>query len=811
MSEVLSSGKNVRFDRFDHPKKPAIPLPCLRPRVVRETTIAFRPIAFCLSILAILGATLRAPGGESPHWSFQPLQPPTPPDVKHEGWTRTPLDRFSLAASEDESIATVPRASRRILLRRAYFDLIGLPPAPAQVKAFLADQSPGAWAKVIDELLASPHYGERWGRHWLDLARYGDSNGGDENHAYPLAWRYRNWVIDAFNRDLPYNQFVREQLSGDLMTPASADRIAATGFLAIGTKILAEKDPVKKRADIVDEQIDTMGRVFLGLALGCARCHDHKFDPVPERDYYALAGIFHSTTIEDRELKPPDAIMAQKDRRGKMEVLGQEIARHEKTLGTFLDLEGTIEWEAEAHDRGNVIVDREQYGQGIGIISDPGGQKNYAEYDIEIEKGGTYELALRYAAAASRPGRVLVDGTVVIREAISRVTGGWMPPNQRWHHEGLLTLKAGKRVLRVESEPLMSHLDKVRLLPVREPARAATVRKKIEALVAARIRLEEEGKENFPKVMAVRDGSVADVRINLRGDPHDLGDPVPRGFLSSVGAPTRPGKLTTQSGRLELAEWMTSPKHPLTARVMVNRIWHWHFGEGLVPTPDNFGTTGTAPSNPALLDHLTHWFIQDGWSLKKLHRRIMLSSTYQLASTGGGRMGRRMEAEVFRDAVLSISGSLTREAPGGPPPTVKAQDPSPADIARNRQVYEDYPHRTIYLPVVRSHVYDLLTLLDFPNPTTPVGRRNSSTVATQALLMLNSPFLIDKSAQIAAQLRSHADPLQELYLRLFARSVSREERHEATEFLKETGSEKDEAWTLLCHTLLISNEFLYLR
>ncbi|MFP6883279.1 MAG: DUF1549 domain-containing protein [Roseibacillus sp.] len=777
--------------------------------MVRETAITFRPTAFCLGILAIFGATLRSPGGEGPHWAFQPLQPPALPEVKHESWARTPLDRFSLAASEDESIATVPRAARRILLRRAYFDLIGLPPAPAQVKAFLADQSPGAWAKVIDELLASPHYGERWGRHWLDLARYGDSNGGDENHAYPLAWRYRNWVIGAFNRDLPYDQFVREQLSGDLMAPATADRIAATGFLAIGTKILAEKDPVKKRADIVDEQIDTMGRVFLGLALGCARCHDHKFDPVPERDYYALAGIFHSTAIEDRELKTPDAIAAQKDRRGKIEVLGQEIARHEKTLETFVDPEGAIEWEAEAHDRGNVVVDREHYGEGIGIISDPGGQKNYAEYDIEIEKGGTYELALRYAAAASRPGRVLVDGTVAIREAISRVTGGWMPPNQRWHHEGLLKLKAGKRALRIESEPLMSHLDKIRLLPVHEPARAAAVRKKIEALVAARTRLEEEGKETFPKVMAVKDGSVADVRINLRGDPHDLGDPVPRGFLTSVGAPTRPGKLTTQSGRLELAEWMTSPQHPLTSRVMVNRIWHWHFGEGLVPTPDNFGTTGTAPSNPALLDHLTHWFIQDGWSLKKLHRRIMLSSTYQLASTGGGSKGRRMEAEVFRDAVLSVSGSLNREAPGGPPPTVKAQDPSPADIARNRETYEDYPHRTVYLPVVRSHVYDFLSLLDFPNPTTPVGRRNSSTVATQALFMLNSPFLINKSAEIAAQLRSHDDPLQELHLRFFARPVTRDERRDAAKFLKEAGD--DEAWALLCHTLLISNEFLYLR
>ena len=253
----------------------------------------------------------------------------------------------------------------------------------------------------------------------------------------------------------------------------------------------------------------------------------------------------------------------------------------------------------------------------------------------------------------------------------------------------------------------------------------------------------------------------------------------------------------------------TSPRHPLTARVIVNRVWHWHFGNGLVTTPDNFGTTGSAPANPSLLDHLTHRFIEDGWSLKKLHRHIMLSSTYQLASSEGGNRVRRMEAEVFRDAVLSVSGSLKREAPAGPPPTVKAQDPSPADIARNREVYEDYPHRTVYLPVVRSHVYDFLSLLDFPNPTTPVGRRNSSTVATQALLMLNSPFLLDKSAEIAAGVSSHDDPLEELYLRLFARPATQDERREAAKFLKEAGG--DEAWTLLCHTLLISNEFLYLR
>ena len=779
--------------------------------MIRKITIIPSHTAFRLTILAIFVTALWVPGGEPAHWAFRQLLAPDPPVVEHEQWIRNDLDRFTLAGSHNEAIASVPTASRHVLLRRAYFDLIGLPPTPAQVEAFLADQSSGAWKKVINQLLDSPHYGERWGRHWLDLARYGDSNGGDENHAYPLAWRYRNWVINALNRDLPYDQFVREQLSGDLMTPPTGDRISATGFLAIGTKILAEKDPVKKRADIIDEQIDTVGRVFLGLALGCARCHDHKFDPVSERDYYALAGIFHSTAIEDRELKTPEDIAAQKARHKKIKNLSEDIAWREKTLEKFIITENVIEWEAEAHDRGNVIVDNENYGKGIGIISDPGSQKNYAEYDIDITQGGTYQLGLRYAAAVARPGRILVDGKVIIRDAISRITGGWMPPNQRWHNEGFLSLKAGKRVLRVESEPMMSHLDKVRLRLVRNPDKAASLLGKIDSLRMEQSQLEQAGGETFPKVMAVRDGTVADARINRRGDPHDLGDPVPRGFLTTVGAPPRQGKITTQSGRLELAEWMTSPRHPLTARVIVNRVWHWHFGEGLVTTPDNFGTTGSAPSNSALLDYLTLRFIRGGWSLKKLHRHIMLSSTYQASSIEGGRRLRRMEAEVFRDAVLAVSGSLAREAPEGAPPTVKAQDPSPADIASNRKIYENYPHRSVYLPVVRSHVYDLLSLLDFPNPTAPTGRRGNSTVATQALLMMNSSFLIEKSAEVATRVLSFDDPLQELYMRFFSRPVTPDERREARVFLREAGGPDSEAWSLLCHTLLISNEFLHLR
>ena len=779
--------------------------------MIRERTINLCHIACRPALPALIVAALSAHGGERGHWAFQQLLPTPLPEVIHEEWIRNDLDRLTLSHSDQESIAAIPRATRHSLIRRAYFDLIGLPPTPAEVEAFVNDQSADSWEKVIDHLLASPHYGERWGRHWLDLARYGDSNGGDENHAYPFAWRYRNWVINAFNQDMPYDQFVREQLSGDIMTPTRATSIAATGFLAIGTKILAEKDPLKKRADIVDEQIDTMGRVFLGLSLGCARCHDHKFDPISERDYYALAGIFHSTAIEDRELVTPQVIEARKARGAQTELLKEKIDLSERSLKGLGDTKGTIEWEAENLDRGNIVVDQEQYGAGIGIISDPGAQRNYAEYDVEIPQPGAYQLALRYAAASSRPGRVLIDGTVEIHDAISRVTGGWMPSDQRWHLEGMLHLQKGKRVLRLESEPMMSHLDKIRLTPVRDPKKMGALLEKIKALRAEVSDLDKKEKEDLPKAMAVREGEIADARINVRGNPNELGETVPRGFLTAIGAPAYPGKITTQSGRLELAEWMTSPAHPLTARVMVNRVWHWFFGEGLVSTPDNFGTTGSNPENQPLLDYLTHSFLRNGWSLKKLHRHIMLSNTYQVSIGKNGRKPLRMEAEVFRDAVLAVSGALARKAPEGPPPAVKAQDPSPADIVKNRHIYEEYRHRSIYLPVVRSHVYDFLSLLDFPNPTTPTGRRGSSTVATQALLMLNSPFLIDQSAVIAEQISSYEDPLQELYLRLFSRPVSEDERTDAMTFLRQSGENNSRAWALLCHTLLISNDFLYLR
>ncbi|MDG2124104.1 MAG: DUF1549 domain-containing protein, partial [Verrucomicrobiales bacterium] len=523
------------------------------------------PVIYLLAILSC--ATTAA--GQHAHWAFQPVADPAPPTVRDHAWPSNQLDHFILSKIEAASLTPAPPADKHSLVRRAYFDLVGLPPTTAQVDTFVADTSPHAFSNLVDQLLESPHYGERWGRHWLDVARYGDSNGGDENHAYPHAFRYRNWVIDAFNRDLPYDQFVRQQIAGDLIDPSSPDLLPPTGFLAIGTKILAEKDPVKKRADIVDEQIDTLGRAFMAMTLGCARCHDHKFDPVPETDYYALAGIFHSTNIEDRTLVTPEAEAAQQQRKTQIAQLDQQITTVQQTLDSLSDNGASHQWEAEEFDRGNIIVDSGNYGKGIGIIGDPGAQKNFVEYDIVIDRPGTYFVSLRYAAAASRPGRILVDGQVANGNAIAKITGGWHPDHQRWSLEAHTGLQPGTHTLRLESEPLMSHIDKIKITRVNDADTAVTTLEKLDQLENQRTALIAASDEkHLPRTMAVRDGEPADTRLNLRGNPHDLGPTVPRGFLSVI-APAKPSqKISTGSGRRQLADWITDPGHPLTARVI---------------------------------------------------------------------------------------------------------------------------------------------------------------------------------------------------------------------------------------------------
>ena len=757
-----------------------------------------------LSLLFVAGVE-----GSQKHWAFQAITAPEPPAVRDRNWPSKPLDHFVLNQFEAEGRKPATPAPREVLIRRVYFDLIGLPPTPTQIRAFIEDRSPNAFAKVVDSLLKSKHYGERWGRHWLDVARYGDSNGSDENHAYPHAWRYRNWVIDAFNRDLPFDEFVRDQLAGDLIAPADPDRITATGFLAIGTKILAEKDSVKKKADIVDEQLDTIGRAFLGLSIGCARCHDHKFDPISARDYYAMAGIFHSMTIHDSTLTGPRFDAETADLRAKVDGISKQIA----SLGKKLASGTQLEWEAETFSRGHASILHQGYGQDIGIIGDKGKGENWAEYDAQITEPGVYLMEIRYAAKTARPGQILIDGKVAATNALSETSGGWYPENQRWFIEGQVRLSEGPHALRIQSQPLMAHIDKLRLTKVKTAKEGVRVVKQLGDLKQQRMAVNEELAKMKPSTMAVMDGKTRNSKIHLRGDPHDEGDLVPRGFLAGIGAGAGDSPRNG-SGRRQLAAWLTSPKNPLTARVIANRIWHWHFSNGLVSTPDNFGVTGAAPSNRDLLDHLATELIRDNWSIKSLHRKILLSNTYRMGSDPEvGFALRRLDAEEFRDAVLHASGSLDLARPTGSSLYIISAKLTHVTLGRNRRAYDRHNYRSVYLPIVRNNIYDLFTLLDFPNGFTPVGQRANTTVPTQALMMMNSPWIMKQSRLIAESVRATNDPLNELHLRLFARPIAKEERTDAKAFLHAASKRKnlDHAWGLLCQTLLSSNEFLYVR
>ncbi|MEO2048340.1 MAG: DUF1549 domain-containing protein [Pirellulales bacterium] len=754
------------------------------------------------------------------HWAFQPLMDwPLEKSQAHSG---NFIDEILLQGN----YRMRERASKETLLRRVYLDVIGLPPDLEEMTQFLVDERSDAFERLVNQLLASPHYGERWGRHWLDVARYADSNGGDENHPYPHAHRYRDYVIDAFNRDLPYDIFVQEQLAGDLLLGKEENaevvsrRIAATGYLAIGMKIIAEQDAVKKQADIVDEQIDTFGRTFLGLSLGCARCHDHKFDPITSKDYYALAGIFHSTQIIDQEI--PDA---------KFKRLSQQYEASRKSMQDKLEvLESRFNEivvahrEAEEFDRGNVAIDRENYGKDIGIISDRGGQLNYAEYDFVIPKHGDYHLELRYAAADARPGRILIDNTVAVEKAIARVTGSWYPDSQGWHTEGVLSLTQGKHVMRIESEPLMSHIDRWRIFPVDADSQLRS------NLQAQRKQLQESvaQKPNAPKVMSVQDSAVKDIPLHRRGSHLDLGDTIARGVIHSLGA-ENVSISKQESGRLQLAHWLTlqdSPASVLTARVIANRVWHWHFGRGLVESTDDFGLRGTVPKHGQLLDALALYLIRNEWSLKALHRQILLSLAFQQQRRKGLAddeseifASKRLEPEVIRDVMLAVAGELDRQVLDSLM-NVASQNPSPKDAESNQKYYLNFRRRSIYLPVVRTNVYDYFTLFDFPNVATPIGRRDETMVPTQALWMLNSRFADDLSRAFADRVMaedfSNDNEALDFVLRsIFTRGPSTTEISlllDSLQRFRENSVEttnlkrQHDAWSMLIQTLFMSNE-----
>ncbi len=648
-------------------------------------------------------------------WSFQAPKQSKLPSVSDAAWPRSAIDRFTLAAMEEKSLHPVMDADPRALLRRVYFDLIGMPPTMEEANAFVGKCADGedaqrkAFEEEVDKLLASPQFGERWGRHWLDVARYAESAGKESNNLFPTAWRYRDYVISALNTDKPYDQFLREQIAGDLLPSKTAaehnEHLIATAFLAMGSKNIVEKNRLVFKMDLVDEQIDVCSRAALGLTVSCARCHDHKYDPVTMKDYYGLAGIFRST---------------------------------ETHYGTH-------------------------------------GKKN---------KGLNSSTLLPLADESSN----YVD--------TPQVASG----------------KAAD-----EDKP-----------------------KKKKAAKQAEKNIEEQTpKQMMHEVMGVRDGGVMDSPIYLKGETDDPGPVVPRGVVAVLCKTAAPAMPAAASGRLQLAQWLTSRDNPLTARVMVNRAWQHLFGQGIVRTADNFGATGERPTHPELLDNLALSFMQDGWSVKKLVRQIVLSRTYQLSTfpdTANTQVDpgnhllwrsnpRRLDAEAIRDAMLVAAGTMDLKAPGGS--MVASLGDGFASQYSSRFVNAQFHYRSVYLPIVRDFVPECLEVFDFAEPSLVVANRDSTNVPSQALYLMNNDFVIEQAKALAHRICAVANVdqmgrIELAYQHALCRWPNEAERVRADNFLSEEAkglsasssakgpSSSETAFATFCQALLASAEFRYL-
>ncbi|RBP40593.1 cytochrome c [Roseimicrobium gellanilyticum] len=640
------------------------------------------------------------------HWAWQPLSEPKVPEVKDTAWPRTNIDRFILATLEEKKLRPVSEADRATLLRRVTYDLTGLPPTTKEITGFLEDKDSTeiAFARVVDRLLASSAFGERWGRHWLDVARYGESTGPSRNVPYPHAWRYRDYVLDAVNRDVPFDRFIQEQVAGDLLaadSPAERDRLlTATGFLALGVKDVNQRFKVRFIMDNVDEQIDAVTRSVLGLTVSCARCHDHKFDPIPVTDYYALAGIFTST----------DHCAGVRNKMG-------------------------------------------------------GGGLDYYDPAMLVALSTTME------AAPKEQVEKLQTQVAEAKKAWDDIRG--TPAGLKLTADGRPT----QRAYRTKYEKLQADL-----LALTDPAARGHA------------------------VHGVRDSKViADTEVRIRGEAERLGPVVPRGFLSTFTVPGAPEVNPAQSGRLELAQWLTSPNNPLTPRVIVNRVWQHLHGVGIVNTVDNFGVNGDHPSHPALLDYLATRFMREGWSVKKLVREVVLSKSYQLGTAvpegyreidPANRLvwrhaPRRQTAEELRDSMLAAAGRLESKVPEGSP----AKDLKMIEMRDNgaeaRNIHESADRsltRSVYLPLLRGVTPSSLAAFDPVEQTLVTGQREATTVPTQALYLLNSTFVRQQALVLAEQVvaesgRSDVEALREVYQLTLGRQPTEQEATRAGAFL----------------------------
>jgi hypothetical protein len=803
------------------------------------------------------------------HWAYQQPRATEPREVRNQEWPRTKIDQFILARIESRGLTPGADATREKLIRRLFYDLIGLPPAPERQEEFLRANSPGAYEELVDELLASRHFGERWGRHWLDIARFAESV-TLRGLVFKEAWRYRDYVIESFNRDLPFDRFIKEQISGDLLRYETLEDIyrarAATTYLVLGNFNYEEQDKDLLRMDIVDEQLDAIGKGFLGQTLGCARCHDHKFDPIPTEDYYAMAGILRNTRSaehanvstwlelslplepeDEKKIEEQERKLAELQRqiRRQVDLVAQATSGKAQKESTPVDqLPGVVvddssaelvgEWQKSEHTRPFI---------GEGYMHDLNGGKGSKTitFHPRMNSAGRYEVRLAYTPGENRASNVPVTILHAAGETTMRVNQQNAPPvDSHFVSLGQFQFDEGNQgyvlISNAETDGYVI-ADAVQFLPVSLPvdqgpalgveAGAEADTDTVEQLTAQleRLRLEvQEVSERGPKrpmVMSVEEEKkIEEAHVLVRGNVHNFGAKVPRGFLGAANYEEPRPFPENESGRRQLADWIASTNNPLTARVYVNRVWGWLMGAGLVRTMDNFGTTGDAPSHKELLDHLAMKFMREGWSTKKLVREIVLSRTYQLAGAEpdselveadpdnrlfGRANRRRIDAEAMRDTILSVSGEIDLRAGG---PTIEPG--TTADFGYK----DDSTRRSIYVPAFRNALPEIFEMFDFADTTVVTGLRNSSIIAPQALYFLNHPFVMKQSRRAAERLLAEGSlstfgRLDRMYQLALGRAPTDAESSIAERRL--AGNPRDiEAWTELVQALFASIEFRYL-
>ena len=771
-------------------------------------------------------------------WAFQPIRHAAPPKVKNRTWARSPIDAFLFAELEVKGLTPAPAADKATLLRRVTFDLTGLPPTPEEIAAFLADKSPHAYEKVVDRLLASPHYGERWARHWLDLVRFAETSGHEFDFEKQEAWRYRDYVIRAFNQDLPYDQFVKEQLAGDLLpsprvTPdgKQLDTPVATGLFGLGEERNGATDLGEVRAEKMDSRIDVFGKAFLGLTIACAKCHDHKFDPIPATDYYALGGIFESTQLALGSIQSPS-------QNKEAESILRGVATTIQSKPVYQERTGDIVFEdfRKPSFEGWHI-------SGLAFAGGPiGGMANSFRAGSDKLMG---TLTSKSFVPSKQYIHVRLAGTKFspVREhpsllAVTIFANGRYPKGVAGDGDGMLrwkTIALHEEIgqlcnLEIADRRTDGHIivDRIVFSDSKQPPADPPEPVVVEPLPAA----DEQALPVEPFGMIAAEDEPHNLRIHLRGNHLNLGDEVPRGFLH-VLAGSKPS-YTHGSGRLELAEALFRPDNPLTARVMVNRIWQHHFGEGLVRTVDNFGRMGDRPSHAELLDYLAWRFRESGWSVKAMHREMVLSNVYRLSSVPSDRSRevdpnnrllshmrvKRLEGETIRDAILAASGSLdlTTYGPSVRPHISAYQDgrgkpdSGPLDGAGRRSVY---------LEVRRNFITPLFLAFDYPLPSTTVGRRSVSTVPSQALMLMNNEFVASEASKWAARALSETNKnvrLDHMFLRAYGRLPDSTDRAQIAEFLGQQAArypgataEDPRVWADLAHVIFNSKEFIFVR